>query len=165
MPEYGAEETSLTSVTRTPGSGRMASIRRARAWVWPPPISKRSCVCGLLGGVIRDLALWIDEGQDVAVRILEPSGSQFSRDVHIALVVHLRQIIPLERDSLGLEVAHGAVDVRNDPCGGGRLVGSGVLRPIDVHPGAAALQGQDFLLLARVAEIDLFEAELVFVEL
>src|SRR4029077_6997033 len=46
--------------------------------------------------------------EDVAVRILEPRGFGFSRDMHVSLSSHPGKVIVLECNSFGLEILHRA---------------------------------------------------------
>src|SRR3974377_65204 len=44
MPEYGVSTPRVTSVSRTPGTGRMPKLFRTCTCACPPPTSTRSCV-------------------------------------------------------------------------------------------------------------------------
>src|SRR6266446_7750417 len=94
-----------------------------------------------------------DQGEDVAVGILEPCRLDRARHMHVAFPGHSREVVVLEGNSLRLQRLHYFFHVRSDvPGGGARLVGSRVLRLVDEDPGAPALvHGR--IRLSRIREL------------
>src|SRR5512141_3339515 len=107
------------------------------------------------------LFLPIDDGENVAVRILEPGISSFAHHVHVSLVCHSGEVVTLECHSFFLERNDFAIYVLDCPCDRGRLVGSGELRSVDEQSRASALVAQNHFL----GTVEFLQSQFAFVEL
>src|SRR2546427_2330478 len=97
-----------------------ATAGMSRAWKRTTPIQQsheaRAYDASERGGPPRgrtrshvDAALSINDVEDVPVRILEPGDLHVAGDVDVALALHVRHVVVLERDALDLERAHDVV--------------------------------------------------------
>lgn len=99
--------------------------------------------------------------KDVAVRVLEPSDLHVAGYMDITLLCHARHVVVLKRDTLNLERPHYTFHVVADhPRHSRGLVGSGVLRLIDIDRGVSTPEDDQFLTFST----DLRQAERVFIE-
>ena len=86
----------------------------------------------------RNAPLSINDVEYVAIRVLEPSDFHLAGDVNIALSGSIRHIIVFKSDALGLEFLHDTLYILADhPCQGCGLIGSSVLRFVNVNRGTS----------------------------
>src|SRR5450755_4254732 len=89
-----------------------------------------------------------DEGQDVAVRVLEPGGLDVADGVHVAFALHPRHVVVLESDPSSLESLDRRIEVGADAPGGrSGLVGPGKTRLVDEQRGLSGRERQAVGLL------------------
>ncbi len=109
----------------------------------------------------RNAPLSVNDVEYVAIRVLEPSDFHVASDVNIVLSSYVRHIIVFESDALGLEFSHDTLYILADhPCQGCGLVGSSVLRLVNVNRGTSTPEDDYFLTFSA----DLSQAKRPFIE-
>jgi hypothetical protein len=109
----------------------------------------------------RNAPLSVNDVEYVAIRVLEPRDFHVAGDVNIVLSGHVRHIVVFESDALVLEFSHDTLYILADhPCQGCGLVGSGVLRFVNVNRGTSTPEDDYFLTFGA----DLSQTKRLFIE-
>jgi hypothetical protein len=115
----------------------------------------------LFARFIRNAPLSVNYIEYVAIRVLEPSDFHIASDVNIVFSCHVRHIVVFKSDALGLEFLHDTLYILADhPCHGCGLIGSSVLRLVNVNRGTSTPEDDYFLTFSA----DLSQAKRLFIE-